>query len=87
MDGWNHNHFVATNSVRELAPFQAQTGENLIQFTMQMPHSDLEQPLYSPDFPKTKSSLQQVSDWLIYLEDKVICSLVDREFGFLIYKE
>ena len=50
-------------------------------------HTDLEQILHSPDFPKTKLSLRQVKDWLIYPEDKVICSRVDREFGFLIYKE
>lgn len=35
-----------------------------------------------PDFPKRKSSLRQVNDWLIYPEDKVICSLVDGEFSF-----
>lgn len=54
---------------------------------MQMRHSDLKQLLHNQTFPKGKSSLRQVNDCLIYPEDKVICSLTDGEFGFLIYKE
>lgn len=40
-----------------------------------------------PNFPKRKSSWRQGNDWLIYPEDKVICSPLHGEFSFLIYKE
>lgn len=53
---------------------------------MQMLQSDLEQLLHSSTFQR-ESHLYDKYDWLIYPEDKVICSLVDGEFGFLIYKE
>lgn len=48
---------------------------------MQMLQSDLEQLLHSPTFQR-ESHLYNKYDWLIYPEDKVICSLVDGGIQF-----